>query len=90
MLQIVEYEADQGGYRPQIRYEGEANTGLGKVGSGGRNAGGRTDGYDYSDRSSRNQLERGGSGGQAEVGIQGGTRGYNYDEQSDGGQNLGK
>lgn len=32
--QIVEYEADQDGFKPQIRYEGEANT------SGGYNSGG--------------------------------------------------
>ncbi|KAL0124773.1 hypothetical protein PUN28_006554 [Cardiocondyla obscurior] len=32
--QIVEYEADQDGFKPQIRYEGEANAG-GGYGSGG-------------------------------------------------------
>jgi len=39
--QIVEYEADQDGFKPQIRYEGEANTGEG-YGSGGPND---NDGY---------------------------------------------
>ncbi|XP_019884509.1 pro-resilin isoform X2 [Camponotus floridanus] len=40
--QIVEYEADQDGFKPQIRYEGEANTG-GGYSSGGPN--GNNDGY---------------------------------------------
>lgn len=40
--QIVEYEADQDGFKPQIRYEGEANTG-GGYNSGGPN--GNNDGY---------------------------------------------
>lgn len=39
--QIVEYEADQDGFKPQIRYEGEANAGEG-YGSGGPND---NDGY---------------------------------------------
>lgn len=26
-IQLVEYEADQGGYRPKITYQGTANTG---------------------------------------------------------------
>lgn len=40
--QIVEYEADQDGFKPQIRYEGEANAG-GGYGSGGLND--NNDGY---------------------------------------------
>lgn len=40
--QIVEYEADQDGFKPQIRYEGEANMG-GGYNSGGPN--GNNDGY---------------------------------------------
>ncbi|XP_047111731.1 pro-resilin-like [Schistocerca piceifrons] len=32
--QIVDYQADQGGYQPEIRYEGEASTGAG-AGAGG-------------------------------------------------------
>lgn len=39
--QIVEYEADQDGFKPQIRYEGEANAG--GYGSGGLND--NNDGY---------------------------------------------
>ncbi|EFN75108.1 Pro-resilin, partial [Harpegnathos saltator] len=39
--QIVEYEADQDGFKPQIRYEGEASTG-GYGGGGGSNG---NDGY---------------------------------------------
>lgn len=40
--QIVEYEADQDGFKPQIRYEGEANAG-GGYSSGGSND--NNDGY---------------------------------------------
>lgn len=40
--QIVEYEADQDGFKPQIRYEGEANAG-GGYGSSGPND--NNDGY---------------------------------------------
>lgn len=38
--QIVEYEADQDGFKPQIRYEGEANTGGYGGGGGGSNGNG--------------------------------------------------
>lgn len=41
--QIVEYEADQDGFKPQIRYEGEANAQGGGYSSGGPND--NNDGY---------------------------------------------
>lgn len=50
--QIVEYEADQDGFKPQIRYEGEANSqGYGSGGPGGNGGdngyptGGPSNGY---------------------------------------------
>lgn len=41
--QIIEYEADQDGFKPQIRYEGEANNQ--GYGSGGPGGNGGDDGY---------------------------------------------
>lgn len=81
VLQIVEYEADQGGYRPQIRYEGEANTGRGggRGGFGSRGGGPSGSGSNgYSD-----------GGTQGDRGGQGSDGGYNYDGQSTDGNTSG-
>ncbi|XP_050464609.1 pro-resilin-like isoform X2 [Cataglyphis hispanica] len=61
--QIVEYEADQDGFKPQIRYDGEANTG-GGYNSGGPN--GNNDGYSSGRPNSK-------SGGFADSGFNGGS-----------------
>lgn len=63
--QIVEYEADQDGFKPQIRYEGEANAGGGYSGPNDNNDGyasGRP-GSGSGDFTNNSGFNRGGSNG---------------------------
>jgi collagen type III alpha len=77
--QIVEYEADQDGFKPQIRYEGEANTGGGNgYPSGNSGNGGNNNGYPSG----------GPSGGQT-GGQRGNGNGYPSDPRTNSGYNGG-
>jgi len=77
--QIVEYEADQDGFKPQIRYEGEANAD-GGYGSGGLND--NNDGYS----SGRPNSE---SGDFANSGFNGGSSNGGYPSGGPGEGKLG-
>lgn len=65
--QIVEYEADQDGFKPQIRYEGEANAGR-RYNSGRPN--GNNDGYPSG------RADSGGFARSSEFNSGGGNSGY--------------